>query len=257
MRRLWPDPGDADLTDEEILVGYETDAPAWLRMNMVTSVDGAVTLAGRSEGLSSPEDHRLFRLLRALVDVVLVGAGTVRNEGYRPPRLAAELVRRRQDRGLPANPRLAIVSQRLDLLPAMAPFAEAGVRPLILTQDGAPADRWAGLAELADVVDTGPAVQGRIGGAAVVAALGGLGLHQVLCEGGPHLLGALTAADAVDEFCLAVSPQLTGPGAGRITAGPPTATPRRMTSRQVLRADDGTLFVRYVADPSDRQTATK
>lgn len=246
MRRLWPGPGDTELTDEEILAAYETDAPAWLRMNMVTSMDGAVTLEGRSAGLSSREDHRLFRLLRALVDVVLVGAGTVRNEGYRPPRLAAELARRRQDRGLPANPRLAVVSHQLDLLPAMAPFAEVGVRPLILTHQDAPAGPWAELAELADVVDTGPTTDGRIGGAAVVAALGELGLHQVLCEGGPHLLGALTAADAVDEFCLAISPQLTGPGAGRITAGEPTAVPRRMTPRHVLGADDGTLFVRYL-----------
>jgi riboflavin biosynthesis pyrimidine reductase len=253
MRRLWPDPADAELTDEQILAGYETDAPVWLRMNMVTSMDGAVTLAGRSEGLSSPDDHRLFRLLRALVDVVLVGAGTVRNEGYRPPRLAPELARRRQDRGLPPNPRMAVVSHRLDLLPAMAPFAEAGVRPLILTHSGAPADRRAELAGLADLIDTGPATAGGISGAAVVAALHDAGLHQVLCEGGPHLLGALTAADAVDEFCLAISPQLTGPGAGRITAGPPSDAPRRMTPRHVFGADDGTLFVRYVG----RQTATK
>jgi riboflavin biosynthesis pyrimidine reductase len=65
----------------------------------------------------------------------------------------------------------------------------------------------------------------------------------VLCEGGPHLLGALIAADLVDELCLTVSPLLAGGDAGRIATGP-AGPPRPMSLRHVL-TEDGALFLRY------------
>jgi riboflavin biosynthesis pyrimidine reductase len=71
-------------------------------------------------------------------------------------------------------------------------------------------------------------------------------LPQILCEGGPHLLGALTEADLVDEMCLSIAPLLTGPGAGRITAGAFETVTRRLTLTSVLSADDGYLFLRYL-----------
>ena len=55
---------------------------------MIASADGAATVDGRSGGLSGEADHEVFGLLRALADVVLVGAGTVRAEAYRPARVA-------------------------------------------------------------------------------------------------------------------------------------------------------------------------
>jgi riboflavin biosynthesis pyrimidine reductase len=79
--------------------------------------------------------------------------------------------------------------------------------------------------------------------AAGLAELRRRGHRQLLCEGGPQLFGSLTAADLVDELCLTVAPLLAGPGAGRITAGPP-APPRAMALRHVLVAD-GALLLRY------------
>lgn len=49
----------------------------WLRANMVAGLDGGARLDGLSEGLSSSADKRIFGVLRALADVVLVGAETV------------------------------------------------------------------------------------------------------------------------------------------------------------------------------------
>ena len=65
---------------------YAYPRERWLRANMVSSADGAGFLDGRSEGLSSEDDRRLFRVLRVLADVILVGAGTARTEGYKPAR---------------------------------------------------------------------------------------------------------------------------------------------------------------------------
>jgi riboflavin biosynthesis pyrimidine reductase len=79
--------------------------------------------------------------------------------------------------------------------------------------------------------------------AAGLAQLRAGGMAHVLCEGGPHLFGALTAADLVDEVCLTVSPMLAGPGAGRITAGP--ASDLRGLALATALVDDGTLLLRY------------
>jgi riboflavin biosynthesis pyrimidine reductase len=111
----------------------------------------------------------------------------------------------------------------------------------VLTDTQAPPQRRAALAEVADVVPVG---EREVDLAAGLAELRRRGLHRILSEGGPHLLGSLTAADLVDELCLTVSALLTGPGAGRITAGAPTP-PRPMALRHVLTSGD-MLLLRYV-----------
>lgn len=58
-----------------------TPRGAWLRANMVSSLDGAAQHDGRSQPISCAADMRIFGTLRALADVVVVGAETVRLEG--------------------------------------------------------------------------------------------------------------------------------------------------------------------------------
>ena len=51
----------------------------WVRANFVSTLDGAATGAdGRSGSINTGADREVFALLRALSDVVLVGAGTAR-----------------------------------------------------------------------------------------------------------------------------------------------------------------------------------
>ncbi|WP_434743385.1 pyrimidine reductase family protein [Micromonospora sp. SH-82] len=238
-----PSPRTADgLSQTELTTLYErTDGPR-LRMNFVASLDGAVSVDGLSEGLSGEPDKRVFRLLRMLCDGLLVAAGTVREEGYRALRLDERRRAWRTERGLPAYPTLVVVSGSLALDPGQAAFADAPVRPIVLTHDAAVPPPG-----LTDVVDLLRCGTDRVDLAAGLVELRRRGLGQVLCEGGPRLFGALTAADLVDEVCLTVSPLLAGPGAGRITAGEETL-PRRLPLRHVLGADDGTLLLRYARD---------
>jgi riboflavin biosynthesis pyrimidine reductase len=101
------------------------------------------------------------------------------------------------------------------------------------------------LGEVADLIVLGA---GEVDLQAVVDELAAREMPQILCEGGPHLLGALTEADLVDELCLALAPLLAGPGAGRITAGLPTTLTRQMKLRTTLQAEDDYLFFRYTRE---------
>jgi riboflavin biosynthesis pyrimidine reductase len=185
-----------------------------VRVNFVSSLDGAVSMAGVSAPLSSKADKRVFHLLRKLCDTILVGAGTFRKERY----------------GLGRYPSIVIVSNSLDLDPEQPALAGA----LILTTGQA---RNARLAEVAEIVRCRDLVHG-------LELLRERGLEHILCEGGPHLFGELAALDLVDELCLTLSPLLAGPGAGRIIEGR-RHTPRSMMLRHVLTATDGTVLLRH------------
>jgi len=247
LRKAWPEASEQPLSDEDLVAAHPYpdggDRP-YVRANFVASLDGAVTHNGLSKALSGPDDQHLFRILRMVADVVLVGAGTLRIEDYRPLRLDASRRDWRRAHGLAEHPVLAIVSSRLDLDPAAATLVEAPVRPLVLTHAGAPERRREALAAVADVVECGAE---EFSPAAAMAALAGRGLRRVLCEGGPRLLGTLAAADQVDELCLSMAPLLTGPGAGRIIDGPMLPAIRPLTRRHVLVGDDGTVFLRHTA----------
>lgn len=239
---LWPTPSPVPLDDAALAARYgRTDRPH-LRVNFVTSVDGAVTVDGYSAGLSGEPDKRVFGLLRMLCDGLVVAGGTMRHERYRPIRLDERRRAWRREHGLPQYPTLVVVSGSLNLDPAQAAFVDAPVRPVVLTHAAATAPP--GLAEVADVVECG---DDRVDLTAGLAELRRRGLGQLLCEGGPHLFGALTAADLVDEVCLTLAPLLAGPGPGRITAGKPSPV-RHLPLRHVLAAADGGLLLRYTRD---------
>ncbi|HEU4849884.1 MAG TPA: pyrimidine reductase family protein [Terrimesophilobacter sp.] len=238
IRRLWPDPS-GELADDEIVASLRSGAPV-LRVNFVSSVDGAVTHEGRSGGLSDAADKRHFELLRRVCDVVLVGAGTVRDEGYGPMRVSEESARWRVANGLGEHPVFAIVTGSLNLDPGSEIFTDAPVRPIVVTSTGAPADLLARFEAVADVVVGG---SNWIDVPHAVAALHARGLRNILCEGGPTLFGSLLAADAVDELFLTVAPTLEAGDAWRIAAGE-LAEPRHLALTSVL-ASGSTLLLRY------------
>src|SRR5262249_42938391 len=78
------------------------------------SLDGAATVRGRTGGLSGEADRQVFAMLRALADVIVVGAGTARVEGYGPVRPGRRGARRGRARPGPAPaPPGAVVPPRL------------------------------------------------------------------------------------------------------------------------------------------------
>jgi riboflavin biosynthesis pyrimidine reductase len=230
MRQLLPFPA----TDVDPATVYGDDRPGhgdrpWVMANFVASVDGSAAVAGRARPLSGPADRALFRLLRARADVVLVGAGTVRIEGYGPVR---------GDHPAP----LAVVSRSLDLDWDSALFAEAAAPTLVVTCTQADAARRTRAEKVAELVVAGDEVV-DLGDA--VAQLGRRGHRVVLCEGGPYLFGELVVADLLDELCLTLSPLVAGGAGPRIVTGADLAAPRPLRLASVLE-DDGNLFLRYL-----------
>ena len=237
MRRLYPEPSPAvDLTD-----AYALPADRHLRVNMVSSADGAAAVGGRVGVLSGAADQQLLNLLRALTDVLLVGAGTVRAEGYGPIELSPDWQRRRTAAGQLPAPRLAILTRSIDVDLASPVFTRATEPPLLVTTELAPADRRAAAGKVAEVVVAG---ERRVSLTAALDALADRGLPRVLSEGGPHVLAEMLADDLVDELCLAVAPILACGEETRITAGPLLPRPVGLRLGHVLE-QDGFLFLRY------------
>ena len=241
MRQLLPEPADeVDLTEA---YRVPDGAGPYVRVNFVATLDAAVTLEGVSAPLSSPHDRTVFHLLRALADVVLAGAATVRNEGYGPARPNEERRRLREELGKPPVPTIAVVTTRLDFDFGTPFFTEAVARPIMFTTELAPEEARAAAAEHADVVVAG---ESMVDTGLVVDELAERGLPHVLCEGGPRLFSELLAAERVDELCLTLAPVIAGGGHHRLTADGPLPQPQRFTVGRLLEADDGYLFARYL-----------
>jgi riboflavin biosynthesis pyrimidine reductase len=233
--------------DEATADSAGREPAGWLRANMVSSVDGAAWLSGRSGGLSGPADRMLFTVLRSLTDLILVGAGTASTEHYRPAQ-ADELWAGLRPPGAPV-PAIAVVSARLRLDPdgKLLAGAAQGAQTIVITAASAPADRKTAIARRARIIEAG---QQRVDIVAAIAELHRIGYHHILTEGGPTLLGEIANAGLLDELCLTTSPLLAAGSAGRIVNSP-TGTADGTTSRLSLRhmlADESFLFSSYVRE---------
>ena len=252
MRQLLPaggPPGDIDPGQLARLYAYPPHRRPWVRANMVASVDGAVSVNGRSGGLSGPADRQIFGLLRSLADVILVGAGTARAEHYRPA--SASPIQPELRAGRTATPPIAVISGRLDLDPGLALLTAAppDARTIIITTARAPGDQRAAVAQHADVLVAGTE---HVDLKTAMAGLAARGYQRVLTEGGPHLLAELAAGGLLDELCLTISPLLAGPGPGRIVDGSALLPGGRPLTLGHLLEDQGFLLGRYTVAPDKR-----
>lgn len=221
----------------------------WVMAHMVGGLDGSAAIGGRVGELSTPPDAELFILMRALADVVLVGAETVRRERYGIVRLPQEQIAARRAAGRPGTPPLAVVTRSLDLDWSARAFADAPPesRTLVITCKAADATRLERAREMADVVIAG---QDRVDPEQAVTRLSELGHHVVLCEGGPTWLGELVSAGRLDELCLTIAPVMGGDPLP-VSISPPGAPLRHFALRHVIR-DGDTLFLRYERGRDDR-----
>lgn len=234
-------PADAAEVDAVTAYAYPPSR-RWLRVNMVSSVDGAAVLEGRVGQLTGPADQELLVLLRSLSDVLLVGAGTLRAEGYGPVRASRSLADVRRDAGQLPHPRLAVLTRSLRVDLESRAFTEAPERPIVVTTEQADPERRRAAAQVADVVVAGAH---DVDLALALEQLEGEGMQRMLSEGGPHTLGELYAADVVDELCLAVSPVVAGGVESRITAGPPLPDLKPVRLAAAME-QEGFLFLRYL-----------
>jgi riboflavin biosynthesis pyrimidine reductase len=214
----------------------------WVMAHMVGGLDGTAAVGGRVGALSDAPDAELFRLMRALADVVMVGAETVRREGYGAVKLTPAQIETRVAAGKSATPPLAVVSRSLNLDWSAKAFLEPPPesRTLVITCESAEPELLRQAREVAEVVIAG---EERVDPGEALRKLSELGHRIVLCEGGPTWLGQLVAADLLDELCLSIAPIMGGDDLP-VSVSPPAAPLRRFQLEHVLREGD-TLFLRY------------
>ena len=231
VRQLLPDPvAEVDVAEVYGRAGRPVPAGRpWVLANVVASVDGSAVVAGRTASLSSTADRALFHLLRSLADVVLVGATTVRVEGYGPARG-------------PDPPAIAVVSRSLRLDWSAPLFAAAEARTVVVTC--AAADP-AGLRQAHAAAEVVVAGGERVDLGEAVRQLGRRGAGVVVCEGGPTLLGEMIAADLVDELCTTIAPVAVAGTGPRVAVGGAPSGPRALRLASVLE-EEGSLFLRHL-----------
>ena len=235
------------LDDGELppLYDYPDHNGTWVRANFITSVDGGATSGGSSGAMGGPGDRFIFNLLRELADVIVVGAGTVRIEGYSGAQLSVPERQHRQARGQGEVPQLAIVTKSGHLNRDMAVFTRTEVPPLVLTCSAATEQTRRLLSGLCEVLDCSGSDPEKVDEATMLTALGARGMRRILTEGGPTLLDSLIQRDMLDELCLTIAPYIVGGQARRIATGPGQLL-TRMRCAHVLTDDAGYLYTRYV-----------
>ncbi len=238
---------DEPLSDEDLEALYAPPASGrHVRADLVATLDGAVEFKGSAASLEGGDDDlRVFTTLRALADVVVVGASTQRVEDYGPARLSSERARRRRERGEGGPPAIAVITNTASISPASKLFASSGAnRPIVVTSQAAPADRRRALDDVAEVVVAGDE---RVELGAALDALAERGLRRQLCEGGPMLFSSLLHEGLFDDLCLTVRSALAGPGHLSLTRGEAFAEMVRLEIVHLL-VGDGVLLGRYRAD---------
>ena len=218
----WSPGRDPELDSGALALAYAypqlSAGQTWVRANFVSTLDGAATGDdGRSGSINTGADRDVFALLRALSDVVLVGAGTARAEEYRRATVRAPWSSLRE--GRPAHPVTAVFSRSGDVPPVLSQARDNSGEVLLVTCERAGAEAIhrarSTLGEDQVIVKGHESVDLS----AALDTLATHGLQRVLCEGGPHLMRDLTASGRLDELCLTISPSLVAGDHPRITAG--------------------------------------
>ncbi len=225
MRRLFPEPDD-DITVDSAYptpLGSRPDAP-WVGLCMVASIDGSIAADGTSAKLSSPTDTAVLARLRSIADVIVVAAGTVRDEGYGAPRKQGQ--------------RLGVVTRsgRLDYDNELF---SSGAGFVITSGNGAQ-----DVPDGVDVVRTG---DDAIDLSAAIARLPDLigRADFVQVEGGASLNGAMFDADLIDEINLTTSPATFGGSGPRLGTGAAAHT-HRFDVAQLTIDDESFVYTRWL-----------
>ncbi len=217
----------------------------WVRANMIASLDGGATAAGKAGGLAGAGDRSMFALMRHSADVILVGAATVRVENYSGAQVPLAQRHARQRRGQAEVPPIAVVTRSGDLDPDALFFTRTEVSPLILTCADSFEETRQRLGAVAEVLNASGPDTSAVDGATALKLFAERRLFRVLTEGGPLLLSQLIEDDLLDELCLTVAPILVG-GLGRRIAAGAGEVHTGMRPAHLLSDDQGYLYTRYV-----------
>jgi len=219
---------DADGARERLLDWYRPDADDWVRLNLISTLSGsAAGPDNTSESITTAADRRILGVVRQLADVVLVGAGTVRVEGYQLPKRAA----------------LAIVTASGDLGGHQLPEGTRADQLYVVCPAEAVATARASLGSADATFLELPASGDGMDARQILDALRARGLRSIVSEGGPKLAAQLIAAGLLDEICLSQAPYLGGADIPAFEPGGNELRKLRLT--QLLIDDESVTYSRW------------
>jgi riboflavin biosynthesis pyrimidine reductase len=224
MRRLLPEPADDISVDEaySFALGERPDRP-WVGLCMVASIDGSTVVGGNSAGLSSDTDTAVLVRLRRLADVIVVGAGTVRDEGYGPPKKPGQ--------------RVGVVT-RTGKVDVTSELFTSGAGFLVTSENSSVDLRGV------DIIRAG---QDDVDLDVAIARIAQLipSCRYVQAEGGAAFNGALLDADVLDELNVTTSPATVG-GAGPRLATGASQHQHRFEMRQLAVDEQSFMYGRWL-----------
>lgn len=229
MQRLLPAPAEnvSIETAYTSALGSHPDRP-WVGLSMVASIDGSTVVDGASAGLSSDNDSGVMLRLRALADVIVVGAGTAAGEGYGPPSKAGQRIGVVTRGGsVDTSTELFTSGAGFVITTTTAEFEERGVDVIRVGDEEVDLD-----AALRAIPDVAP------------------GTAFVQLEGGPALNGAFAEADLLDELNLTTSPAIVGGDGPRLVANAGDLS-LRYELVQLAVDDEAFVFSRWRRRPDE------
>jgi len=237
--RLYPPP-TTEITVGGVYEDLELPPPErqdpsrpYVIINMVSSVDGRTTVAGKSSRIGSAIDRRTMRTLRTKADAVMIGAATLRAE-----RLSLAL-----DEASPPQPLAVIVTGTGDVPLGRNLISQERQGVVVITTQDAPVD----LHDSARVLRVPSGTSSGVDlGKALKVLKAKYAVDLLLVEGGPSLNHALISANLADELFLTLAPKLLGGTPNEtltILDGPVLAS--KGANLLCAHLADGELFLRY------------
>ncbi|MFC0678084.1 dihydrofolate reductase family protein [Lysobacter korlensis] len=219
---------DDDGSRERLLDWYRPGSADWVRLNLISTVSGSAAGPDRtSESITTSADRRILGVIRQLADVVLVGAGTVRVEGYQLPKRSA----------------LAIVTASGDLGGHQLPADTRADQLFVVCPSSAVGRARESLGDAAATFVELPADDDGLDAREIVDRLRDRGLRSIVSEGGPKLAAQLIAANLLDEMCLSQAPYLGGADIPAFEPGGNVLRKLRLT--QLLIDDESVTYSRW------------
>lgn len=196
-------------TQLEAIYGPLVATKALVIAQLGQTLDGRIaTRSGDSHYVTGPDDIRHLHRLRALVDAVIVGAGTVIADD---PRLTVRHVRGDHPVRVVLDPTGRVPDDRRLFLDGLAPTLWLRSRSAESIPDRA------GVETVLLKADT----EGEgFDPSEILAVLAARGLRRVLVEGGGLTVSRFLAAGVLDRLHLTVAPMLLGSGRPSVTLEP-------------------------------------
>ena len=169
------------------------------------SLDGrTATSTGHSHYINCAEGLDHLHRLRALVDVVVVGVGTVVADN---PQMTVRRV-------VGPNPARVVIDPH-GRLPHASRMLADGVRRIVVTRDDV-------RVELPREVETiaVPSQNGHIAPATILARLAACGFRRIMIEGGANTVSRFITARCMDRLHIMVAPLILGDGPSALALAP-------------------------------------